>query len=245
MIHTETITSKVINPPNAKQSGIPPYYYRKRNNIVKFSPYQTLQQIQNTVRVDADLYTANVGPLTAYRPAVKEYYGVCWNQMSDRPIPSVGRASVPTGSNNSSNTRRHSVTSSRPGCQTPGGIGCDIKHNSYDRRLNRLKGPLLKRGTIKSENNVAVIDKRIKTNIVSGCVCNEANVYKGEISDYPTASTQYAVGTSVLALRYPSRFIYGIATIIGIESDEYLVEFVCDKSTRLTNNVFPIKKVCV
>ena len=33
-----------------------------------------------------------------------------------------------------------SQTSSRPGTQTPGGAGCDIKHNSYDRYLNRLKG---------------------------------------------------------------------------------------------------------
>jgi hypothetical protein len=115
--------------------------------------------------------------------------------MSDRPIPSIQKAQVPTGSFNSLNGRHRSVTSSKPGSQTPGGIGCDIKHNSYDRYLNRLKGKgPLKRGAIPQNIPGATPDqsinpafpgyfipfnpafpvyggKTIKTGIVSGCDC--------------------------------------------------------------------------
>jgi hypothetical protein len=74
------------------------------------------------------------------------------------------------------------VTSSRPGCQTPGGVGCDIKHNSYDRYLNRLKGRgPLRRGRIPADfvapqlpfNRAYPIygAKLFKQNIVTGCNC--------------------------------------------------------------------------
>jgi hypothetical protein len=106
--------------------------------------------------------------------------------MSDRPEPSVQKASIPTGTNSSLNRRHTSVTSSRPGCQTPGGIGCDIKHNSYDRYLNRLKGKgPLKRGSIPPYfgapipfNNAFPVygGKTVKTNIVSGCNCPDIDL---------------------------------------------------------------------
>ena len=143
--------------------------------------YQRLKLIQKTVRVPSSLYTMNLGSLSAYVKPTSVTHGVCWNQMSDRPFPSVQRASIPTGSNNSLNNRHHSVTSSKPGSQTPGGVGCDIKHNSYDRYLNRLKG----KGPLKSERipptfgspipfNCALPvygGKTVKTGIVSGCNC--------------------------------------------------------------------------
>lgn len=177
----------VCNGPNFKQLGLPPFYYRERNcdtGMTSNTPavqYQRQLLIQNAVRVDASLYTSNLGPLTAYRPATPATQGVCWNQMSDRPIPSIQRATVPTGVNNSLNSRRSSVTSSRPGCQTPGGRGCDIKHNSYDRYLNRLKGKgPLRRGPIPADFGAPVMfdpahpvygDKRFKANLVAGCDC--------------------------------------------------------------------------
>jgi cytochrome b involved in lipid metabolism len=147
--------------------------------------YQKLKLIQNTVRVYGSLYTANLGPLAAYKRAIVDpsagLYGVCWNQMSDRPVPSVQRASVPTGYNNSLNRRHSSVTSSKPGSQTPGGAGCDIKHNSYDRYLNRLKGKgPLRRGVIPRGFGAPIPfnpafpvygGKTTKTNIVTGCNC--------------------------------------------------------------------------
>ena len=141
--------------------------------------YQRLKIIQNTVRVASSLYTMNLGSLNVYD--VKQgKYNVNWNQMSDRPYPSVQRASIPTGYNNSLNNRHHSVTSSRPGCQTPGGVGCDIKHNSYERYLNRIKGKgPLRRGVVPPFVPVIPFNrafpiyggKTFKTNIVSGCNC--------------------------------------------------------------------------
>jgi len=112
-------------------------------------------------------------------PSSKE---VCWNQQSDRPVPSVQKATIPTGTFTSMNGRHTSHTSSRPGCQTPGGIGCDIKHNSYDRYLNRLKGKkVLKREIIPPAFALPYIpfnpaypvygSKLMKTSIVAGCVC--------------------------------------------------------------------------
>jgi hypothetical protein len=132
--------------------------------------YQTQKIIQNTVRIDASLYTSNIGPLSSYKKPLERNQNVNWNQMSDRPVPSVQKATVPTGS--SSLNRRHtSVTSSRPGCQTPGGVGVDIKHNSYERYLNRIKGM----GPLRRESKPAPFPlyggKRMKTNIVNGCVC--------------------------------------------------------------------------
>jgi len=160
-------TSLVNNVSYAKQLGVPPFYYRYRScdsnfpnrtqtSVAGFTPadqYQKLKLIQNTVRVYGSLYTANLGPLTAYKQPISDpnngLYGVCWNQMSDRPVPSIQRATIPTGYHTAMNRRHTSVTSSKPGCQTPGGIGCDIKHNSYDRYLNRLKGKgPMRRGVI-------------------------------------------------------------------------------------------------
>ena len=141
--------------------------------------YQRLKLIQNTVRVYSSLYTSNIGPLNAYKKPTNVTHQVCWNQMSDRPFPSVQRATVPTGSNNSLNMRHTSVTSSKPGGQTPGGIGCDIKHNSYERYLNRIKGKgPLRRGIIPPAFGKPIIfnpaypvygGKTTKTSIVSGC----------------------------------------------------------------------------
>jgi len=177
-------TSIVFNP-NSKISGLQPFYYRVRKcdtNLTGNTPanqYQRLKLIQNTVRVPSSLYTANLGPLTAYQQPTLPTK-VCWNQMSDRAVPSVQKAVIPTGFGSSLNRRHTSVTSSKPGGQAPGGVGCDIKHNSYDRYLNRLKGKgPLKRGVIPPAFGVPTIPfnpafpvyggKTTKTSIVSGC----------------------------------------------------------------------------
>jgi len=222
-------TSIVFNHPS-KEVGLPPYYYRCRNcdtNLNGNSPadqYQKLKLIQNTVRVQGSLYTANLGPLSAYKQPIsdpsKGFYGVCWNQMSDRPVPSVQRATVPTGYNTSMNRRHTSVTSSKPGSQTPGGKGCDIKHNSYDRYLNRLKGKgPLRRGVVPNTFGAPIPfnpafpiygGKTVKTNIVSGCdasACFISN-YQQDINAYNNPNYQpgpnnnyyvYSVGSLVYA----------------------------------------------
>jgi hypothetical protein len=105
--------------------------------------------------------------------------------MSDRPVPSVQRASIPTGYATSMNRRHTSVTSSKPGSQTPGGAGCDIKHNSYDRYLNKLKGKApLRRGVIPPNYGAQIPfnrafpvygGKTFKTSIINGCDCPDTD----------------------------------------------------------------------
>lgn len=207
-------TSIVYNNEYSKQLNIPPIYYRYRScnpnfpncnqtSVTGFTPadqYQKLKLIQNTVRVPGSLYTANIGPLTAYKQPLtdpdKGFYGVCWNQMSDRPVPSVQPMTIPTGYHTAMNRRHTSVTSSKPGCQTPGGAGCDIKHNSYDRYLNRLKGKgPMRKGVITPTFGQPILfnyafpvygGKTTKTNIVNGCNCpiNNYNIEQQDINVY-------------------------------------------------------------
>jgi len=255
-------TSLVFNHPN-KSVGLPPQYYRCRdcdtnlNGNTPADQYQKLKLIQNTVRVQGSLYTANLGPLTAYTKPISNpkagFYGVCWNQMSDRPFPSVQKATVPTGYNTSMNRRHTSVTSSKPGSQTPGGKGCDIKHNSYDRYLNRLKGKgPLKRGFIPPAFGVPVPfnpafpiygGKTVKTNIVSGCDCNcppgtniqycsdksqDIRIYKNPLY-YPDPSGNYYVysfGSVVYAQPQGKTFVSkGTINSVTSSSTPYQVTF--------------------
>ena len=257
-------TSIVFNDPN-KLVGLPPFYYRYRdcgtnlNGSTPADQYQKLKLIQNTVRVQGSLYTANLGPLTAYKKPASDWqtlqYGVCWNQMSDRPVPSVQKATVPTGYNSSINRRHTSVTSSKPGSQTPGGIGCDIKHNSYDRYLNRLKGKgPLKRGFIPPNFGAPILfnpafpiygGKTVKTNIVSGCDCNcppgtqiqycsnnsqDIRVYSDPNYQIDTSPNYYIyrIGSLVYA-KYSTNNFYSKGTLIDISDNivpnTYTVEF--------------------
>ena len=275
MDNQNSITSLVYNAEYAKQLGVPPFYYRYRScnpnfpnrtqtSVTGFTPadqYQKLKLIQDTVRVYASLYTANLGPLTAYRPAIvdpkKDLYGVCWNQMSDRPIPSVQRATVPTGTNISTINRRHtSVTSSRPGCQTPGGIGCDIKHNSYDRYLNRLKGKgPMRRGVIPPGFGKPIPfdpafpvygGKTTKTNIVNTCNCpigedlkQDLRIYNDPLwQPYPTSEYGFSVGSYVYAIQTGNDF-YTRAIVTNISDSMYTIKF--DNGTVQTVNVSELK----
>ena len=248
------LTSIVYNNPS-KINGFPPYYYRLRNcdtNLTSNTPanqYQILKLIQNTVRVPASLYVSNLGPLNAYKKPISApdagFHGVCWNQMSDRPVPSVQRATIPTGFANSLNNRHNSVTSSRPGCQTPGGSGCDIKHNSYDRYLNRLKGKgPLRRGPIPPNFGSPVPfnpafpiygGKTVKTNIVNGCDCPIENkkldlqqdiriYYNPLYQEYPTGHRSFLVGDYVYAIK-PGNTFYSKATVIEVDGNTYTIQF--------------------
>ena len=257
-------TTIVYNDPN-KLIDLPPFYYRCRScdtNLTSNTPasqYQRLKLIQNTVRVPSSLYTMNVGSLSAYVKPVSK--GVCWNQMSDRPVPSVQRASIPTGSNNSLNNKHHSVTSSRPGCQTPGGIGCDIKHNSYDRYLNRLKGKgPLRRGPIPPTFGAPIPfnpafpiygGKTIKTNIVTTCNCpidniqnnvNNIQIYNNPYYyDYPEVNIKFSVGNYVYTNESNKLNSSSVkATVIAVlENNNYLVQF--EDGTQEEKNVNDLK----
>jgi hypothetical protein len=212
--------TSLIENQNPKQNGLEPYYYRCRNcdtNLTSDVPadqYQRLKLIQKTVRVPSSLYTMNLGALTTSN-------GVSWNQMSDRSVPSVQKSTVP-----STKSTRHSVTSSRPGGQNPGGVGCDIKHNSYERRLNRLKGKsILKQGPVPA--NFGAVG--VKTNIIAGCVCSSSNQERLYINpnNYNLNSLTYTfdVGQKVYAKKTNSEY-YSEATVTVKYSDvSYQVQF--------------------
>jgi len=278
------LTSLVINSSYAKQLGLPPAYYRWRScnpnfpdrtqtSVGGFTPadqYQKLKLIQNTARVYASLYTANLGPLTAYtKPPVGTIVstssggkqliggtGVCWNQMSDRPVPSVQRASIPTGYATAMNRRHTSVTSSKPGSQTPGGVGCDIKHNSYDRYLNRLKGKgPMRRGVIPPKfgtplpfNPAAPVygGKTTKTNIVSGCDCpiespaenkqKDIQIYNNPLyTAYPVSTYGFNIGEYVYAMK-TGETNYSRALVINVENGVYTIQF-DDGTTQIVTDV--------
>ena len=102
------------------------------HNLPRLSPaaqYQRLKIMQNTVRVPSSLYSMNIGALTVFqRPVGTDR--VNWNQTSDRIVAHKQAATI----------SMKSSVSIRPGNMSPGGVGCDIKHNSYSRYLARLKG---------------------------------------------------------------------------------------------------------
>lgn len=246
-------TCIVYNTPS-KLLGLPPYYYRARScdtNLTSNTPanqYQRLKLIQKTVRVEASLYTSNLGPLSAYQNPGTKTNNVCWNQMSDRVYPSVQKTVVPSGTNCALNKRNTSVTSSRPGCQAPGGKGCDIKHNSYDRYLNRLKGKgPLRRGVVPKKFGVPVLPfnpaypiygaKTTKTNIVSGCDCpipvnenrqisNDTQIYNNPLyQPYPDTELIFNIGDYVFAIQDGDSY-YTRATIIqNVNNLAYLIKF--------------------
>ena len=165
--------------------------------------------------------------------------------MSDRPVPSVQRASIPTGYATSMNRRHTSVTSSKPGSQTPGGAGCDIKHNSYDRYLNRLKGKAPMRRGVVPQNFGKPIPfnpafpvyggKTMKTNIVNSCDCpittpvqnEEQNIilYNNPLwQPYPYSEYGFSVGNYVYAKQTGNNF-YTRAIVVSIDSGVYTIQF--------------------
>jgi hypothetical protein len=91
--------------------------------------------INNLVRLPSSLNTMNLATLSSYNKPVGPFF-VYWNQMSDRPIASNQKSYVPSFGCST----KSSITRERPGSQSPGGVGCDIKHNSYNRYLNKLRG---------------------------------------------------------------------------------------------------------
>lgn len=164
--------------------------YRKRgayNNMVSSDPstqYFRQKQIQNTVRINSSLYTMNLGALNVFQ-SPNPNKGVNWNQMSDRRDPHVQQ--FRSGSNSSSIWRK-----TGPGALSPGGAGVDVKHNSYERYLNRIKGKAhIRRGKIPDNfgqeylpfNRAAPIygGKTFKTGIIDHCNCPEEHYLNSRV----------------------------------------------------------------
>lgn len=217
--------------------------------------YQRQKIIQNTVRVKSSLYTMNLAALSVYqRPSLT--YGVAdnsgatyvvppgvnWNQMSDRKEPHIQKVVTSSGSTYRGSSTKRTIVSSRPGAMSPGGSGVDIKHNSYDRYLNRIKGKApLKRGVVPPYfaspfipfNRAAPIygGKIMKTSIVNGCNCPEYSndneqIYKATLSQNIDNVVQYQffVGQDVYAKEGQSEN-YKKARIISIYGNIFNVLF--------------------
>ena len=132
------------------------------------------KQMFRTVRVPASEYTMNKGALEVGNDNKKPRTATSNNQASDRGKASVvSRINVPTRGNSLRTTK----TRLRPGALAPGGTGVDIKHNSYDRYLARIKGSsvLKESSTCEVVNSKAVMNnKPRKYNIVTlpaNCNC--------------------------------------------------------------------------
>ena len=98
------------------------------------NPETIQKKIWHQVRTSASIYTMNYAAL-ANTQRIKSTPPTFWNQSSDQLQAAVQTAYHPTRGNSTKAT----LTSSKPGSAAPGGTGVDIKHNSYDRYLNRLK----------------------------------------------------------------------------------------------------------
>lgn len=220
------------------------------------SQYQRQKIIQNTVRVKSSLYTMNLGALMAYQRPGLTYNlvdnsggtyivppSVNWNQMSDRKEPHIQKVVSGSGSTYGASSTKRTITRLRPGALSPGGSGVDIKHNSYDRYLNRLKGKgPVRRGVIPPTYGSPYIPfnraypiyggKTIKTSIINNCDCpitdvtNDTLLYKNSDIQNRILNVTYTfnVGDFVWA-KNPMTLTYEKGTIISIDEGLYTVQF--------------------
>jgi hypothetical protein len=240
---TVNVPVSVVSPRNYKATSFS--YYRERNGDTQFTSlapaakYQRLKLTHGTVRIPASQYTENRASLSAYQHAGTGVgvggHGVCWNQMSDRLVAHVQPGLIASGSNPGGSSTRRSTTRLRPGALVPGGSGVDIKHNSYERRLLRLKArtallakPILNGGMLASSSPP----------VVAGCQC----VPPPDLSSAPDTSTlmsvpyHWSVGQWVRApTGNEPGAIYGYAVITAL-----LAGGVADVSFAVTDEVFTV-----
>jgi len=211
-----------------------PFIQPKGNKLNSQDPafqYQTQKKIQNTVRVPSSIYTMDLGSLNVYQKPDTTTH-VNWNQMSDRTNPHH--------QTHGSSTKR-SQTRERPGATTPGGKGVDIKHNSYTRYMNRIKGCLAKGGPIPTQFGDSIVfqcaypiygGKTMKTSIVSNCYKEKQRANGVQFSPKEAFESNahiyfnFVIGQQVYA-RVNDHSSYRTAIIIKIiyESNQYEVEF--------------------
>ena len=274
--------SHLLNKFNATGVKETPLEYRCRgcnNNLTANDPasqYQRQKIIQNTVRVPSSLFTMNLGALNVYERPNLDYKvvdvsgstyivspGVNWNQMSDRKDPHVQVVKTGSGSGYGASSTKRTITRNRPGAMSPGGSGVDIKHNSYDRYLNRIKAQKpLRRGPIPSTFGTPYIPfnradpiyggKVMKTSIVNHCNCpivsSETQLFvNSDLQDkiYDVVYT-YTVDEYVFAKKIgDSSGEKFKAQIIAIENGIYTVKFADGSVENVTGDYLSIYFDCV
>ena len=141
----------------------------KQNSEAMLKVYN--RRMYNYVRVPSSLYTGTLGALNTFSGSRGGVYGLRWNQSSDKKLAHVGKAIVPSHGNST----RTSITRHRPGAGAPGGTGVDIKHNSFQRYLNRKKGATVPSGPYVGADvkPKAVTNNKVqKSSIISSCPKN-------------------------------------------------------------------------
>ena len=102
---------------------------KKSNNTIQGIPTST------------SLYMEDKSATVVYKHPLPLFFNVNWNQSSDRPNPHKQITNVQRNTSSLIGTR----TSLKPGACSPGGIGVDIKHNSFYRYNLRIRGSVLKK----------------------------------------------------------------------------------------------------
>ena len=126
------------------------------------------KRIWKASRVAQSQYLDSISALNVYSPPTLSTW-VNWNQMSDRPVPSIVKRNVPSRGNST----KSSITRERPGAQSAPGSGVDVKHGSYHRYLERLKG----KGPLRTQppnNNVPLYGNKTRAygiSNTSNCFC--------------------------------------------------------------------------
>uniref|UniRef100_A0A6C0H571 Tudor domain-containing protein n=1 Tax=viral metagenome TaxID=1070528 RepID=A0A6C0H571_9ZZZZ len=237
--------NNVYNGTSDKEFEQPNLFYKCKtcnNNLSSSSPasqYQRLKLIQNTVRIPSSLFTMNLASLNVYQPPSIYNYNVNWKQMSDRKEPHY---ETPVASSYGTSTRG-TRTRLRPGACTPGGLGVDIKHNSYNRYLNRIKGKSpLKRGIIPPNfgtpypfNPAFPIygGKTTKTAIIDKCHCGNSPILFNNPDNY---NVKYTFGIGQIVLTQKSDNLYYKARIISINNGLFTVQFDDGTTLQKTQN---------
>ena len=100
------------------------------------------KKILKQTGVSSSIYNSN---LTAFSVVKNQSYSN--STASDRANPSNMNLVIRRNTSSLTGSR----TSLKPGCLSAGGKGVDVKHNSYDRYLAKLKGKTLKKITTSTE----------------------------------------------------------------------------------------------
>jgi hypothetical protein len=142
--------------------------------------------ITNLVRIPASLYANNLESVVASHdlvanltdqkvPVTNRYYigKPGGSQASDRARFSGSKLQFNRTVPSRGNSTKRSQTSMRPGSQAPGGIGVDVKHNSYQRYLLKKKGLYALQGQEPLGNHKKRIEnnKYRKGEVIAGCKC--------------------------------------------------------------------------
>ena len=136
------------------------------NNVENVNGKATVLQkrIWNQLRLPSSMYVMNRGALTSASSRIKNGNNVNWNQSSDQVLAANQTLVHPSHGNSLNRT----LTSHRPGAASPGGVGVDVKHDSYARFLNRKKASNFKTQTSTPASTPLYGNKTKSINLLAG-----------------------------------------------------------------------------